>query len=187
MTLTPRHFVAWVSAALPIALIARRADALGAAWITEDDAILRALAETVLPSELGRDGIGVVANGFQHWIDDYKAGVEEVHGYGTSALSFTRPSPRARWSAQLQELGADFPKRTIAERRSQIAPRLSGYTTARLPEISSAPHVALGLLAYYYSSPAAMDLCYDARIGRQTCRPLQTQSRKPLPLAESRS
>ena len=32
-------------------------------------------------------------------------------------------------------------------------------------------------------TPAAQDLCYEAQIGRNQCRPLDAQARKPLPLA----
>ena len=31
-------------------------------------------------------------------------------------------------------------------------------------------------------SSAANDLCYEAKIGKQTCRPLANSTRKPLPL-----
>ena len=44
---------------------------------------------------------------------------------------------------------------------------------------------AVALLAHFYASPAATDLCYEARIGKDTCRPLAQSSRKPLPLARS--
>jgi hypothetical protein len=42
--------------------------------------------------------------------------------------------------------------------------------------------VAVALLAHFYGTPAATDLCYNAQIGRQTCRPLSAQARKPLPM-----
>jgi hypothetical protein len=51
-----------------------------------------------------------------------------------------------------------------------------------MPSVADASHVAVALLAHFYESPAAGDLCYEARIGRQTCRPLAQQSRKPLPV-----
>src|SRR5688500_9116993 len=108
MMLTRRRFLVWVSSAVPLALVARRADALAAAWIADDAATLRALARAILPSELGDDGSARVAREFQRWIDGYREGVELVHGYGTSALRFARPSPRARWARQLEQLGSGF-------------------------------------------------------------------------------
>jgi hypothetical protein len=53
-----------------------------------------------------------------------------------------------------------------------------------LPEIDRAPHIAVGLLAHFYSSAAAQDLCYRARIGKGTCRPLAESPRRPLPLKQ---
>ena len=55
----------------------------------------------------------------------------------------------------------------------------------RLPSVASAPHIALGLLAHFYDSSDATDLCYRARIGRNKCRPLAQNGRKPLPLADA--
>jgi len=60
---------------------------------------------------------------------------------------------------------------------------LSGISPGGLPPIDRAPHIALGLLAHFYSSSAAHDLCYRARIGKETCRPLAEAPRRPLPLA----
>jgi hypothetical protein len=42
--------------------------------------------------------------------------------------------------------------------------------------------VALALIAHFYESSAATDLCYEAKIGRATCRPLADSHRKPLPM-----
>ena len=55
-----------------------------------------------------------------------------------------------------------------------------------LPQIDRAPHIALGLLAHFYSSAAAQDLCYEARIGKGTCRPLTESPKRPLPLKHPR-
>ena len=183
--LSRRAFVAWVASAVPITLIARRADALGAEWISADEATLHSLAEAILPSELGAVGAASVAHDFQKWIDGYRENAELVHGYGTSALSFTAPSPRARWAAQVEALRrSSFNRDSVEQRRATIDRALAGEKLDRMPDIAEAPHVALGLLAFFYSSSAANDLCYQARIGRETCRPLEAQTRAPLPLAD---
>ena len=185
MSISRRQFVAWVSTAVPLVVIARRADALGAGWIAEDEATMRALAAAILPSELGKAGVARISADFQRWIDDYRGNVELVHGYGTSALRVTRPSPRARWAAQLESLRqSGFNEKTPQQRRDAVRAALASERTDRMPELSAAPHVALGLLAFYYSRSEAADLCYQARIGRDTCRPLSQASRKPLPLAQ---
>jgi len=189
--LTRRRFVAWVAGAIPVALVTRRADALSAAWIAGEPETLRALAAAVLPSELGEAGTAGVAREFQAWIDNYAAQAELVHGYGTSALRFSRASPRANWAAQLEALGRrssvvgnrTFTAMSVDERRTVVRDELRGERIDRMPAVGAASHVALGLLAFYYDGSEAADLCYGAQIGRETCRPLAAASRKPLPLA----
>ena len=182
--LSRRAFMAWVASAVPLGLVARKADALAADWLSADDATMRALAEAILPTELGTDGSASVAKDFQRWIDGYRENAELVHGYGTSALSFTTPSPRARWAAQIEALRRDnFSHQSVEQRRTTIDSQLVSEKLDRFPDVAEAPHVALGLLAFFYGSSAANDLCHQARIGRETCRPLAAQARKPLPLA----
>jgi hypothetical protein len=53
------------------------------------------------------------------------------------------------------------------------------------PAVGDANHVAVGLLAHFLDSADAADLCYDAQIGKNRCRPLAASSRKPLPLARN--
>jgi hypothetical protein len=186
MAVSRRQFVAWLSSAVPLVVVARRADALGAGWIAEDEATMRALAAAILPSELGNAGVARISADFQRWIDNYRENVELVHGYGTSALRVTRASPRAKWAAQLESLKqSGFNEKSVAQRRDAVRSILASERTDRMPDVAGAPHVALGLLAFYYSRSEAADLCYQARIGRDTCRPLSQASRKPLPMAQS--
>jgi hypothetical protein len=56
----------------------------------------------------------------------------------------------------------------------------------RMPAVGAAAHVAVGMLAFFYGLPEAADRCYNAQIGRQSCRPLSAASRRPLPLAGGR-
>ena len=181
-----RTFLVWVSSAVPIALVSRRADALAAAWIADDAATLRALAEAILPTALGRDGAVRVARDFQRWIDEYRANAELVHGYGTSALRYAPASPRARWADQLARLGG-IGAMSLDARRARVREALGDVRTDGMPEVGAAPHVAIALLSFYFGSPAAGDLCHEAQIGREQCRPLATSSRKPLPLAGRRA
>ncbi|HEX7938647.1 MAG TPA: hypothetical protein VF483_06610 [Gemmatimonadaceae bacterium] len=186
-----RTFVAAVAGALPVALVTRKADALSARWIAGESEMLRALAEAVLPSEIGAAGAAKVAADFVRWMDEYKEGAELDHGYGTSALRFMRASPRPRWAAQIERMSTPgarpFVELTLEQRRNVVRDELKSERTDRMPSVPAAPHVALALMAFYYGSPGAADLCYNAQIGRQTCRPLAQQSRKPLPLAGGRS
>jgi len=180
-----RRFLVWVSSAVPIALVTRRADALAAAWIADDVATLRALAEAILPADLGRAGTVKVARDFQRWIDNYRENAELVHGYATSVLRFAPASPRAKWSAQLAELRRLITASPEA-RREMVRADIKDLRTDRMPAVGAAPHVALGLLAFYYQSSEATDLCYRAEIGRERCRPLSASRRAPLPLGGGR-
>jgi len=185
---TRRQFLFWVSSAVPIALVARRADAMAALWIADDVDTLRALAEAVLPTELGREGAARVAREFQRWIDNYRENAEVVHGYGTSALRFTKASPRAKWAAQLEALGKfQLPALDVKRRRDVVREAIKDERLDRMPDVASAPHVAIGLLAFFYGTSEAADLAYEAKIGREQCRPLVASPRKPLPIAAART
>lgn len=184
--LSRRQFVAWISSAVPLALVARRADALAARWMTDDALILRAVSEAVLPTEIGRDGAARAAREFQQWVDDYRDNAEIVHGYGTSALSVAPPSPRAKWAAQLLAWRR-FPEMSLDDRRAAVRAAVRAVKLERMPAVNDAPHVSIALLSHFYHSSAANDLCYQAQIGRELCRPLAAVSRKPLPLAGRRT
>jgi len=192
--LSRRTFVAWVAGAIPVALVTRRADALGSAWIVGEEETMRALAEAVLPSELGVAGAARVAKAFRLWIGGYAEHVELVHGYGTSALRFSSASQKPNWAVQLERLGArdlgpgtmQFAEMSHEQRRAAVRDELKNERVERMPAVGAASHVAVALLAFYYATPEATDLCYNAQIGRTMCRPLEQSSRKPLPIAGAR-
>jgi hypothetical protein len=37
-------------------------------------------------------------------------------------------------------------------------------------------------MGFYFRSSEAVDQCYEAAVGRQTCRPIQITVRRPAPL-----
>jgi hypothetical protein len=93
---------------------------------------------------------------------------------------------------QLRSLNADarsthgrqFSALSVAERRTLVRAQLTRDAATNLPgDVASARHVALALLASFYASPEATDLCYQARIHKNACRPLGTSLQRPLPLA----
>jgi hypothetical protein len=197
---TRRTFVSWLSglaAALGIGVRPRP----GAASVAPlqsaglDASILRAVADSVLPSELGSDGVTRVSRAFSQWIDGYRVGVELVHPYGSTTLRQTGASPAARWRSQLVALDNDartkyqraFASLTPEHRRELVTTALAGDRLTRLPEPLDAQHVAMALLAWYFASPDAVDLCYSAKIGRNSCRPLVNAPRQPLPVRELKS
>jgi hypothetical protein len=188
-----RTFLAALAVALPTAPFVRRAHAAAIDDLAERPETLHALGEAILPAELGRARVAAVVDGFQQWIAGYREHAELVHGYGTSKLEWTGPTPATRWATQLDELdraakraqSRSFKALTIAQRQQLVHAQLDVFKADRIPAVGRAPHVALALLAHFYGSYEANDLCYEAQILRENCRPLAMSSRKPLPLATS--
>jgi hypothetical protein len=190
-TLSRRTFLATLASTVPLSVIVRSAHAASVAHLESDPATLDALAEVVLPvSALGRAGLTKEVAAFRAWGAGYREGAEVVHGYGTSRLRMLGPTPMTRWATQLDELDAQakakhqrtFRELPISDRADLVRSALQGQRLDRMPGVVDASHVSLALLAHFYDSPAATDLCYEAKIGKQTCRPLAQQSRKPLPM-----
>ncbi len=184
-----RRFLVGVAALLPLPFVARRVHRLAVRSL--DPALLRAMAEAILPSELGSGGTERAVAEFERWLAGYREGAEILHGYGSGELRHTGPSPALKWASQLAGLdtaarkahGAPFVTRARVERAALVRAALGGMSSGGWPQIDRAPHIAVGLLAHYYGSSAAQDLCYRARIGKETCRPLSQSSGRPLPLA----
>jgi hypothetical protein len=196
-TTTRRTFVGWLSglaAALGIGVRVRVLQAETPESNEQsgnlDAAIVRGVADAVLPSELGNDGMGTVSRAFTQWIGGYRPGVELVHPYGSTELRQTGASPIGRWRSQLAALDASarekhrtaFPALTRNQRRDLVMSSLGDERLNRLPDPLQANHVAMALLAWYFATPDAVDLCYNSKIGRNQCRPLVHSARHPLPL-----
>ncbi len=155
---------------------------------TLDGELLHAIGEAVLPlGTLGEDGARRVVTEFQAWLDAYEPVAELDHPYLTHELRYAPEDPGPRWQAQLQALdaealkrhGASFVALDVAGRRSLIERQLRGDSLGRLPNAARARHVTVGMLAYFYASSEANDLCYQARIGRHECRGLENLSAPP--------
>lgn len=193
-SLSRRAFLGTLAAALPLATFVRRAHTAAVDELAASPQTLRALGEAVLPAELGPAGTLAAVAAFQGWIAGYREGTELVHGYGTSALARSGPTPATRWASQLDALdrtarrmgSPSFAQLTRARRRAVVGTELKALKVDRMPPVGRAPHVALALLAHWYASSDATDRCYGARIGTLSCRPLSASLRKPLPLAGSR-
>lgn len=186
-----RRFFASLAAIIPIAFIVRRAHAAAVEHLASDPATLDALGEAVLPTQLGHAGLTRAVAAFRDWGTGYHEDAELLHGYGTSRLRSTGATPVTRWTSQLDALDAaaqakhtrPFKTLTVAQRADLVRDALKGERLDRMPNVAEANHVAVALLAHFYGSSGAADLCYQAHIGNQTCRPLGQQARKPLPLS----
>jgi hypothetical protein len=151
---------------------------------------LGAVGEAVLPSDLGAAGIERAVSEFDRWMQAYQPGAEANHGYGTGKIERLAGDPRPQWRAQLVSLDADarragapsFAALPREARQAIVRTALAGERGDALPSPLAARHIALALLAHFYDSPAAADLCYGVQIGRQLCRPLSAQRQQPVAL-----
>jgi hypothetical protein len=136
---------------------------------------LRAIAAVVLPAELGAAGLDKATADFITWVKNYRAGAETDHGYGNTRIRAKGQSPAADYLRQLAAL------------KGQVSPEsiTAALTEAGVTDLPRAPgigHVAADLMAFYFRSSDANDLCYRAQIGRDQCRGLAGSDRAPAPL-----
>jgi hypothetical protein len=142
-----------------------------------DQARLRALAEVVLPSELGADGRGRVVGQFLAWLREYRAGADTDHGYGFPRLRRTASSPIAKYSEQLAALES-----APGGKARAIEAAIVNAKVERLPARPDGGHIATDLMAFYFNSVEATNLAYRAAIGRDTCRGLEGSQNRPAAL-----
>jgi hypothetical protein len=169
--------------------------ASGAAWLglapaslaqvprlsPKDEARLRSVADAVLPSELGTTQAAVVDD-FLRWLRNYREGAEMDHGYGFTRLRRTGPSPVGRYTAQLAALGSSFETLDRAARQRRVEEAIAAAGIDRLPARPTGDHIAVDLMAFYFNSPAAVDIAYRRVIRRDQCRGLPGSDARPDPL-----
>lgn len=180
--------LATAAAALPLMRLQLRADLLPADQVF----VLRDVAATVLPSAIGRKGQDEAVDEFLKWIRDYKEGVALSHGYGEPRLIKSGPSPVPGYSKQIlalrqaaQARGGRFGALSLAIRRELLDAAFKGADVRNLPGRPDGKHIIADLMAHYFRSSGANDLCYNARIGRNTYRAIRVTTVRPQPLQVS--
>lgn len=153
--------------------------------------VLRDIAPAVLPSAIGSDGHYEAVASFLKWIREYKEGVALSHGYGEPRLVKSGPSPRSAYGTQLAALqqaaqarGGRFGALPIAVRRELLDAAFRAADVRNLPGRPEGKHVVADLMAHYFRSSGANDLCYNARIGRNTYRAIRVTTVRPAPLGK---
>lgn len=192
MTKNPRRAFLKQSAAIVSGLTLSSCDSTRPAGPTALDArMLEALGESVLPaSTLGASGVARVVADFEKWLQGFEPVAERDHGYLTSEIEYGPPDPAPRWRSQLEALelecqkrhGKSFAELQAKERQVLLRKQIRRDPLDRLPDAAEARHVAVGLLAHFYTTPEANDLCYQAEIAQYSCRGLQSAPGKPAPL-----
>ncbi len=193
-----RALLQWLVSGATI-LPLRRADltAIGLAQSDELSAghvfVLRDVATTVLPSAIGAKGQDEAVDNFLRWLRDYKQGVPLSHGYGEPRLVRTGPSPSPGYGTQIAALeqaaterGGRFGALPLEARRAILDTAFKQAGVQNLPGRPDGKHVVADLMAHYFRSSAANDLCYNARIGRHTFRAIRVTTVRPQALSGGR-
>jgi hypothetical protein len=152
---------------------------------------LDALGDIVLPkAALGEAGVATVLDELTAWLAGFEPVAELDHPYlWTDEIAYGPPDPAPLWQSQLEALeleahkrhGKRYPELDAAERRAILERQLPRAAGPELPYAGAAPHVAIGILAYFYRTSAAHDLGYRAAIEEQTCRGLDSGPDEPAP------
>lgn len=153
---------------------------------------LEAVGRVVLPkSALGDEGVQRVVRGFVSWLEGFEPVAERNHPYlWTDEILYGPPDPGPQWASQLEALdleaqkrrGTSFADLSDDDQRYVLGNQMPSDSKGELPYAGDAPHVAIGLLSYFYRTTEATDLAYGAAIEKQTCRGLDTGPDEPGPL-----
>ncbi|MGE5244046.1 MAG: hypothetical protein ACM3SQ_07450 [Betaproteobacteria bacterium] len=150
---------------------------------------LRAVATTVLPASLGPAKIDDAVAKFLAWTRGYREGIPLSPGYGHPRLRRSGPSPVPKYVAQLaaleraaHEKGGPWGTLDLETRRALLDDAFKDAGVTNLPYRPAGQHVVADLMAHYFRSSEANDVCYDALIQREVCRPIQITTKRPAPL-----
>ncbi len=151
---------------------------------------LHAIAPTVLPSALGAARTRAVVEKFVVWTREYREGVPLAHGYGHPRLLRSAATPVPKYLTQIAELeaaarakGAGWAALDPEARRAILDGAFTRAGVRNLPPRPAGQHVVADLMAFYFRSSEANDLCYNASIQREICRPIVITTKRPAPLA----
>jgi len=151
--------------------------------------VLRDIAGTVLPSAIGRKGQDAAVDAFLTWIRQYREGVALSHGYGEPRLVKSGPTPAPGYATQIaalqqgaQSRGGRFGALPLEVRRELLDAAFKAADLRNLPGRPDGKHVVADMMAHYFRSSGANDLCYNSRIGRNTYRAIRVTTVRPVPL-----
>lgn len=189
-----RTLIRWLAAAGIVPWRSRPASAADVPALAEAESqTLRAVGAVVLPRSLGRDKTEAIVARFQAWLRGYRAGADRGYGYGVTRLASAPASPAAGYALQLAGLekaarargATSFDRLFSDDQRALLDAALQAAKVERLPDRPDGRHVATDLMAFFYRSSEANDLCYRAEIGKDTCRGLADSAGRPQALRAS--
>ena len=177
---TVLSWAAYLAGALRLSGV--RAWAQSANFPADQRDTLRSLAAIVLPAELGAPNIDRTAEAFVRWVQGYRAGAEMDHGYGATRLRSKGASPAPNYLRHLEALRLPLLSGDTDSKHQAVTAALEQAKITDLPRTPDGRHVAADLMAFYFRSSDANDLCYRAAIGRDQCRGLDGSEQAPAPL-----
>jgi len=189
------RLVGAVAAAWPLSSVRAFAWAQSQSAPTLNIATLGAIAEVVLPSVLTAGERADAVRAFVEWVAGYRAGAEAGHGYGTTRLRKTAPSPASSYPDQLAALEAaakaegvtSLSALTIDARRPIIEQALTTPTrVTQLPSQPNGVHIVADFMGHFFHSQTGYNLAYQASINRLDCRGLDGSDAPPAPLPARR-
>ena len=142
---------------------------------------LREIAAAVLPESIGRAATDAVAGQFIRWVRDYQPGAEMGGGYGITRINRKPASPAGTYTAQLEQLSASVTTGTLSSKRQAIATSMRAAGVKELGNIPDGRHIAGDLMTFYFQSPEANDLAYEAAVGKDQCRTIADSAQEPRP------
>ena len=157
----------------------------------ESVATLYEIAATVLPASLGATRVRAIADKFVAWTRGYREGVALVARLRASApaairrvagagLHRTARGPGRRGERERCAVAGARPRHAPPAARRGAGEGQRSRTAARGRPASTS---SSDLMAFYFRSSEANDVCYSAMINREVCRPIAITTRKPAPLS----
>jgi hypothetical protein len=150
---------------------------------------LSAIADVVLPADLGAQGRKRAVDKFVAWFVNYRQGADMGHGYGSSSLRQpSGPSPALRYPPQFAALetaardrgAVSFAALPLAARREVVEETLNEpQPVNRLPAQPTGANLIADFMGSYFTSADAWDRCYRAEIQRDNCRTLDNSPEEP--------
>jgi hypothetical protein len=184
--------VAAALVARPAAGLAQAAQTAASTFTAADIDTLRAIADVVLPEQIGAPARERAVSAFVRWHDRYREGADMGHTYGASTVrTASGPAPARRYPPQFASLrdaavarGAkSFALLSRDARRAVIEAQLNTPTpVTRMPGQPTGASLIADLMGSFFNGPDGWDACYGAEIRRYACRTLDDSAEPPAPI-----
>jgi hypothetical protein len=93
-------------------------------------------------------------------------------------------SQLATLDADAKASGKRWSTLDLESRRALLDAAFVAAGVRTLPQRPMGQHVVADLMAFYFRSTEANNLCYSAMIDREVCRPIAITTKRPAPLAD---